>query len=82
MEAGLKPKVNNISIKKIGKEYEINFGEEIWIYIGSKKDLTELRDKINSTLIEEDKNFEMLREKQDYIDEVKKETEKFDANTK
>lgn len=82
MQVGLKPKVNNISIKKIGKQYEINFGDEIWIYLDSRKDLAELRDKINDILIylpqikkilstREDYKSDMLREKQDYIEEVK-----------
>ena len=73
MQVGLKPKVNNINIKKIGKQYEINFGDEIWIYIGNRKELTELGDKINNILKnkEEDKNFDILREFQDYKNEVK-----------
>ena len=72
MEIGLKPKVNNINIKKIGKQYEINFGDEIWIYVGSRKDLTELRDKINNAIEDKtDNKFEIIREAGMMIKELK-----------
>ena len=71
MEIGLEPKVNNIDVKPVGKKYEINFGDEVWIYLGGRKELTELRDKINDVLMGENYKSDMLREKQDYKDEVK-----------
>jgi len=72
MEIGLKPKKTNITIMKMGGEnYEVNFNEETWLYL-DKEQITELRNKINGILMGEDYKSDMLREKQDYIDEVKK----------
>lgn len=72
MEIGLKPKKINITIMKMGGEnYEVNFNEETWLYL-DKEQIKELRDKINDVLIGKDIKLDMLREQQDYIDEVKK----------
>jgi len=72
MQVGLEPKKTSIMIRQMGGEnYEVNFNEEMWLYL-SKEQITELRNRINDFLIGKDRNFEMLREKQDYIDEVKR----------
>ena len=72
MQVGLEPKKTSIMIRQMGGEnYEVNFNEEMWLYL-SKEQITELRNRINDFLIGKDRNFEMLREKQDYIEEVKR----------
>jgi len=72
MQAGLEPKSKEITIKKLGRTYEIEFEEGKSILWLEKEEMIVLRDKINDVLIEKDIKLDMLREKQDYIDEVKR----------
>lgn len=69
MHTGIRPKSNNIKIKKFGDEYEVNFNETSWFYLDFVG-MQELRDKISEALDPPKKDDNLLREKDDYIDEI------------
>ena len=70
MEIGTEPKSKDIIIKKIGKTYEISFERGRTILWLNKEEMIMLRSRMTEALKEEDKNFDILREKQDYIDSI------------
>ena len=75
MQIGTEPKSKDIVINKIGKIYEIQFEEGKAILWLDREEMIMLRSRITEALkenIDIDKSFDMLREKQDYIDEVGK----------
>jgi len=76
MQIGYEPKnAKEIKIKKMKDCYEILFTQkddsEFWFYL-AEKELIELWDKISWILQSEDNTFDMLREKQDYANEISK----------
>jgi len=76
METGFDLKDKKISIKKFGKDnYEIEFeGGRHYLWL-DEEDMIELRDKINEVLLGEDRNSEILREAEDYTNEISGESE-------
>ena len=73
MQIGTEPKSKDIVINKIGKIYEIQFEEGKAILWLDREEMIMLRSRIAEALkenIDIDKSFDMLREKQDYIDSI------------